>query len=142
MKILAHGIDLVEFGRLEQMLDRHGQQMLDRIFTVREQADAEHLRNRLERLAGRFAAKEAVMKLVGTGWRDGIAWTDVEVFNDALGRPVVNICGRVKELADARGVQQITLSITHTDRFAIASAVALADASPPTEEHPMLPGFE
>lgn len=142
MKILAHGIDLVEFGRLEQMLDRHGQRMLDRIFTVREQDDAEHLRNRIERLAGRFAAKEAVMKLVGTGWRDGIAWTDVEVFNDSLGRPVVNICGRVKELADTRGIDQITLSITHTDRFAIASAVALADAAPSSEEHPMLPGFE
>ncbi|HPY76612.1 MAG TPA: holo-ACP synthase [Anaerohalosphaeraceae bacterium] len=142
MKILAHGIDLVEFGRLEQMLGRHGQRMLDRVFTVREQADAQHLRNRIERLAGRFAAKEAVMKLVGTGWRDGIAWTDVEVINDALGRPLVYICGRVKELADAQGIQQITLSITHTDRFAMASAVALADAMTPSEERPAHPDSE
>jgi len=127
MKILAHGIDLVEFGRLEQMLDRHGQRMLDRLFTAREQADAEKSRNRLERLAGRFAAKEAVMKLVGTGWRDGIGWTDVEVVNNPLGQPIVNIAGRVKELADQKGVEQITISLTHTDRFAIASAVAIAD---------------
>ncbi|MEJ5258576.1 MAG: holo-ACP synthase [Anaerohalosphaeraceae bacterium] len=129
MKILAHGIDLVEFGRLEQLLQRHGARAMERIFTAREQADAQGLRNRLERLAGRFAAKEAVMKLVGSGWRDGVAWTDVEVVNDAAGRPVVNLTGRLKELADKQGIEQITLSITHTDRFAIASAVALADAA-------------
>ena len=142
MKILAHGIDLVEFGRLEQMLDKHGRRMLDRIFTDREQTDADSVRNRLERLAGRFAAKEAVMKLVGTGWRDGIAWTDVEVVNNALGQPIVNISGRVKELADLKGVEQITISITHTDRFAIASAVALADGTASLDTHPRLPGFD
>lgn len=142
MKILAHGIDLVEFGRLEQMLEKHGRRMLDRIFTDREQTDADNVRNRLERLAGRFAAKEAVMKLVGTGWRDGIAWTDVEVINNALGQPIVNISGRVKELADYKGVEQITISITHTDRFAIASAVALAGEAAFPDTHPYLPGFE
>ncbi|HOQ05414.1 MAG TPA: holo-ACP synthase [Anaerohalosphaeraceae bacterium] len=130
MKILAHGIDLVEFGRLEQLLQRHGARAMERIFTAKEQADAQGLRNRLERLAGRFAAKEAVMKLVGSGWRDGVAWTDVEVVNDAAGRPVVNLTGRLKELAEKQGIEQITLSITHTDRFAIASAVALAEAGP------------
>lgn len=128
MKILAHGIDLVEFGRLEQLLSRHGVRVMERVFTARERADAEGIRNRLERLAGRFAAKEAVMKLVGSGWRNGVAWTDVEVVNDAMGRPVVNLRGRLKELAVEQGIDQITLSITHTDRFAIASAVALADA--------------
>ncbi|HOK67735.1 MAG TPA: holo-ACP synthase [Anaerohalosphaeraceae bacterium] len=130
MKILAHGIDLVEFGRLEQLLQRHGARAMERIFTAKEQADAQGLRNHLERLAGRFAAKEAVMKLVGSGWRDGVAWTDVEVVNDVAGRPVVNLTGRLKELAEKQGIEQITLSITHTDRFAIASAVALAEAKP------------
>lgn len=128
MKRLAHGIDLVEFGRLEHLLERHGERAMERIFTVRERADAEGLRNGLERLAGRFAAKEAVMKLVGIGWRDGVAWTDVEVVNDALGRPEVNLTGRLRELAEKKGIEQITLSITHTDRFAIASAVALAES--------------
>ncbi len=130
MKTLAHGIDLVEFGRLEQLLEQHGARAMERIFTAREQADAQGLRNRLERLAGRFAAKEAVMKLVGSGWRDGVAWTDVEVVNDPAGRPVVNLTGRLKELAEKQGIEQITLSITHTDRFAIASAVALAESRP------------
>ena len=126
MKIIAHGIDLVDFGRIEKMLEKHSERFLERIFTSTEQADADKQKNRIEKLAGRFAAKEAVMKLIGTGWRDGIAWTDIEVVNNALGQPIVTITGKVKELADEKGVEQITLSITHTSNFAIASAVALA----------------
>ena len=125
MTSIAHGIDLVEFGRIEQMLQRHGERFLDRVFTVREQADAVAVKNRIEKLAGRFAAKEAVMKLVGTGWRDGIAWTDIEVVNNPLGQPVVAIRGRVKELAESMRLGPITLSITHTANVAMASAVAL-----------------
>ncbi len=125
MTSIAHGIDLVEFGRIEQMLQRHGERFLDRVFTVREQADAAAVKNRIEKLAGRFAAKEAVMKLVGTGWRDGIAWTDIEVVNNPLGQPVVAIRGRVKELAESMRLGPITLSITHTANVAMASAVAL-----------------
>jgi holo-[acyl-carrier protein] synthase len=124
MNNIAHGIDLVDFGRIEQMLDRHGQRFLDRVFTAREQADADVVKNRTEKLAGRFAAKEAVMKLIGTGWRDGVAWTDIEVVNDALGRPILSITGKVKELAAAAGVGPMTLSITHTGNFAMASVVA------------------
>ncbi|HML74524.1 MAG TPA: holo-ACP synthase [Anaerohalosphaeraceae bacterium] len=130
MKIIAHGIVLVDFGRIDQMLSRHGEHFLGRVFTARELADADAVKNRIEKLSGRFAAKEAVMKLVGTGWRDGIAWTDIEVVNNALGRPVVTISGRLKELADRDGIEQITLSITHTSQFAIASAVALSAAPP------------
>lgn len=125
MKIIAHGIDLVDFGRIEQMLEKHPQRFLDRVFTPTEQTDAERVKNRIEKLAGRFAAKEAVMKLIGTGWRDGVAWTDIEVVNNPLGQPIVAITGKVKELADEKGIEQITLSITHTANFALASAVAL-----------------
>ena len=125
MKIIAHGIDLVDFGRIEQMLEKHPQRFLDRVFTAREQSDANAVRNRTEKLAGRFAAKEAVLKLLGTGWRGGIAWTDIEVTNNARGEPKVQISGEVKRIADETGIEQITLSITHTADFAIASAVAL-----------------
>jgi holo-[acyl-carrier protein] synthase len=125
VKIIAHGIDLVDFERIEQMLERHSERFLDRVFTPREQADASASKNRIEKLAGRFAAKEAVMKLVGTGWRDGIAWTDIEVINNALGQPQVMLAGKVREIADAHHIEQVTLSITHTSNFAIASAVAL-----------------
>jgi holo-[acyl-carrier protein] synthase len=124
MNNIAHGIDLVDFGRIEQMLSRHGDRFLSRVFTSRECADADAVKNRTEKLSGRFAAKEAVMKLIGTGWRDGVAWTDIEVVNDASGRPVLNISGKVRELADAAGVGPMTLSITHTGNFAMASVVA------------------
>ena len=126
MKIIAHGIDLVDFPRIENMLEKHGDRFLDRVFTSREQADAAETRNRIEKLAGRFAAKEAVLKLIGTGWRGEIAWTDIEVINNALGQPQVNISGEVKRIAEELQIEQITISITHTANFAIASAVALA----------------
>lgn len=125
MKIIAHGIDLVDFDRIGRMLERHSERFLERVFTQRERDDASAVKNQIEKLAGRFAAKEAVMKLVGTGWRDGVAWTDIEVVNDPLGRPLVSVSGRIRQLADSAGVEQITLSITHTAQFAIASAVAL-----------------
>ena len=125
MQIIAHGIDLVDFPRIEAMDKRHGARFLNRVYTKREQADAEKVKNRTERLAGRFAAKEAVMKLVGTGWSSGVAWTDIEVTNGPKGEPEVYVKGHLKELADQAGIEQITLSITHTADFAIASVVAL-----------------
>lgn len=128
MKIIAHGIDLVDFPRLETMIQRHGGRFLNRVFTEREQADADSVRNRIEKLAGRFAAKEAVLKLIGTGWRGKIAWTDIEIVNNPTGQPVVKTSGEVRRIADEAGIEQITLSITHTANFAIASAVAVAEA--------------
>lgn len=128
MKILAHGIDLVDFGRIKKMVKTHGNRFLDRVFTKSEQQYAGNNKNRFEKLAGRFAAKEAVLKLLGTGWRGKIKWTDIEVKNNPLGQPEVKLTGEVKKIAKIMGVQQISISITHTANFAIASAVALADS--------------
>ena len=125
MEILAHGIDLVDFPRIEEMVTRHGERFLDRIFTASEQEYANRNKNSVEKLAGRFAAKEAILKLVGTGWRGKIAWTDIEVINNPAGQPQVTLTGEVKKIADQMGVRQISISITHTANFAIASAVAL-----------------
>ncbi len=125
MDRIAHGIDLVDFPRIERMIERHGARFLDRVFTASEQEYARKHRRPVERYAGRFAAKEAVLKLVGTGWRGQIAWTDVEVRNDALGRPEVFLSGEVQQIAERLGIKQITLSITHTADFAMASAVAV-----------------
>jgi holo-[acyl-carrier protein] synthase len=127
MKIIAHGIDLVDFPRIEALMDKHDERFLDRVFTKREQADADAVKNNVEKLAGRFAAKEAVLKLIGTGWRGKIAWTDIEVINNPLGQPIVEISGEVKKIADEMNIEQLTLSITHTANFAIASVVALRD---------------
>lgn len=127
MTKLFHGIDLVDFGRIEKMAAEHGDHFLDRIFTPAEQGYAKSNKNSTEKLAGRFAAKEAVMKLIGTGWRGKIAWTDIEVTNDLKGQPAVTISGEVKRIADELGIDQIAISITHTADFAIASVVALTN---------------
>jgi holo-[acyl-carrier protein] synthase len=128
MEIVAHGIDLVDFPRIEKMAKQHSQRFLDRIFTTSEQAYADANKNRIEKLAGRFAAKEAILKLMGTGWRGKIAWTDIEIVNNPSGQPQVNLSGEVKKIADKLGIKHISVSITHTANFAIASAVALANS--------------
>jgi holo-[acyl-carrier protein] synthase len=126
MEIVAHGIDLVDCPRIEQMIQRHGERFVKKVFTAAEQAYAETNKNEIEKLAGRFAAKEAVLKLVGTGWRGKIAWTDIEIINNAAGQPEVNLNGEVRIIAEQLGIKHISVSITHTANFAIASAVALA----------------
>ena len=93
METIAHGIDLVDFKRIEQMLERHEDRFLDRVFTSAEQDYANSNRNSTQTLAGRFAAKEAVLKLMGTGWRGKIAWTDIEVLNNPSGQPQVTVRG-------------------------------------------------
>jgi holo-[acyl-carrier protein] synthase len=127
MEIVAHGIDLVDCPRIEQMVERHGERFLKRVFTASERAYAEASRNTVEKLAGRFAAKEAILKLVGTGWRGKIAWTDIEVTNNPAGQPEVTLTGEVEEIATRLGIGHISISITHTANFAIASAVALTN---------------
>ena len=128
MENILHGIDLVDFPRIEQMIQRHGGRFVNRIFTQKEQQYANANKNTIEKFAGRFAAKEAVLKLIGTGWRGKIAWTDIEIINTSSGQPKVNISGEVKKIADSLGVTDIKISITHTANFAIASAVALVNS--------------
>jgi holo-[acyl-carrier protein] synthase len=129
MEIVAHGIDLVDCPRIEEMVARHGERFIQRVFTAAEQAYAEANKNKIEKLAGRFAAKEAILKLVGTGWRGKIAWTDIEIINNSSGQPEVTLDGEVKKIAGKLGISHISISITHTANFAIASAVALTEKS-------------
>ena len=129
MSKLLNGIDLVDFPRIEEMVQQHGERFLNRIFTAAEQAYSQANKNRMEKLAGRFAAKEAVLKLIGTGWRGKIAWTDIEIVNNPMGQPEVTLTGEVEKIADRLGIKHISVSITHTANFAIASAVAVAEKS-------------
>ena len=108
------------------MVERHGDRFVNRLFTAAEQAYARAHKNTVEKYAGRFAAKEAILKLVGTGWRGKIKWTDIEVTNDAAGRPKVALSGEVQRIAAELKIEHISISITHTANFAIASAVALS----------------
>jgi len=125
MELIGHGIDLVDCRKIESILDRHEERFLARVFTADELAYSQKHRSRVERLAGRMAVKEAVMKLLGTGWRGGIAWTDIETRNNEAGKPVVSLHGKVAELAEEMGIEKISVSITHTADLAIASAIGL-----------------
>lgn len=123
MPIVGHGIDLIEVARIAQMQERHGQRFLDRVFTPAEQAYAASSKRCVEHLAARFAAKEAALKAIGTGWRDGIAWTDVEVVVEPSGRPVLRLHHAAAEVAKELGITSWTISLTHTASHAIASVI-------------------
>jgi holo-[acyl-carrier protein] synthase len=130
MRIIGHGIDLVEVERVRAALERHGERFTKRLFTVGEQAQAGTGPLRVQFLAGRFAAKEAVMKALGTGWTRGVAWADIDVHRLPSGKPEIQLKGKCREIADALGVARWEISITHTDTHAAASVVAVADARP------------
>ena len=123
MSILGHGLDLIECARIAKVLENHGERFLDRILTPSEQERAKQYKDPIPFIAGRFAAKEAILKMIGTGWRGGIAWTDMEILPDTLGRPVVTLTGETARLAAQIGIQRILLSITHTEHQAAASAI-------------------
>lgn len=131
MFIIAHGIDIVDIDRLGDVLDQHGERFLTRVFTPDEQAYCFSNPKRCrEHLAGRFAAKEAILKAIGTGWSRGIAWTEAEVVRAPTGRPTVRLTGRALEEATAAGIDSWQLSISHIKTHAIASAIAMATQQP------------
>lgn len=125
MSVLAHGVDIVEVSRIGEMVAEHGAHFLERVFTPAEREYAESSRRRDEHLAGRFAAKEAVLKALGTGWSAGIAWTDVEVTRGDAGEPGIRLAGKAKEIADRLGIGRWVLSLSHTEQYAVASAIGL-----------------
>jgi holo-[acyl-carrier protein] synthase len=127
MSVIGHGIDLVETARIREMIEEHGQRFLDRCFTPAEQASADARRKRrIEHLAGRFAAKEAILKVIGTGWRGGIAWTDMEILNHESGQPMLTLTGETARIAADLGITRWMLSISHIETHATASAIGLA----------------
>jgi len=129
MNITAHGVDIVNCARIRKSVKTHGRAFLERVFTELELEYCLGKKREIEHLAGRFAAKEAVLKVLGTGWRDGIAWTDIEVRNLPSGEPRVTLRGRCRELADQQGLCRILISISHTTTHAMASAIGLKEAS-------------
>jgi holo-[acyl-carrier protein] synthase len=125
MRIIGHGIDAVEVGRIATMLHEHGERFIDRCFgdSEREYAEA-GLKLRAQRYAARFACKEAVMKALGTGWTSGVSWRDIEVRRELSGQPQIHLSGRCAELAAGLKIGGWHLSITHTETLAIASVIA------------------
>jgi holo-[acyl-carrier protein] synthase len=126
--ILGSGVDLCEVPRIEAAIARYGSRFLERIFTAREVAYADRKANRFERYAARFAAKEAGMKALGTGWHGGITWQDFEVINLPSGRPTLKFHGRAAEVAAKLGVRHVALSLTHTKEQALAMVILEGEA--------------
>jgi holo-[acyl-carrier protein] synthase len=128
MPILGHGIDIVETARIRKMVEDHGQHFLDRVFTPAEQAYcAQSSKRQYEHLAARFAAKEAVLKALGTGWRGGIAWTDIELVRETSGQPRIVLTGECHRIAGEMGIVRWHVSVSHVETTATASAIAEGD---------------
>lgn len=126
MPIVGHGIDIVETARIRESVEQHGERFLDRVYTPAEQAYCSRNKKRyFEHLAGRFAAKEAVLKVLGTGWRGGIAWTDIEILPEPSGQPIIRLSGECLRIATEQGIARWHVSISHIETHATASAIGL-----------------
>lgn len=121
--ILGVGTDLAEVGRIRQSIARYGDRFVDRIYTAHERNYAGSKANSAERFAARLAAKEAGMKAIGTGWRQGVTWRDFEVTNEPSGRPTLRLSGVARDIADKMGVKRISISLTHTAEMAFAIVI-------------------
>lgn len=121
--IVGIGIDIAEVPRIQQSIERFGLRFLERIFTEGEMQYCDSKANRMERYAARFAAKEAAMKALGTGWNHGIRWRDCEVVRMPSGRPTMQFHGRAAEFAAKLGAKNTALSISHTAEQAIAQVI-------------------
>ena len=121
--VVGIGSDLAEVPRIRASISRYGDRFLHRIYTPGERAYVSKKANPAERFAGRFAAKEAGMKAIGTGWSQGVTWKDFEVINEPSGRPTLRLSGVAQQVADKLGVNRVLLSITHTAEMAFAVVV-------------------
>ena len=121
--IVGLGLDVAEVDRIEAAITRHGAPLIERLFTPAEAAYCERHANRFERYAARFAVKEAAMKALGTGWRHGVRWRDIEVTRDPNGKPGLRLEGVARELAERLGARNITVSITHSGNLALAQVI-------------------
>jgi holo-[acyl-carrier protein] synthase len=121
--IVGTGIDIAEVPRIEASIARFGNRFLHRIFTEAEIRYCESKANRVERYAARFAAKEAAMKAIGTGWNHGVTWRDVEICRQPGRRPTIAFHGKAAEFAAKLGAVHIALSLSHTREYAIAQVI-------------------
>jgi holo-[acyl-carrier protein] synthase len=125
--IVGTGVDIAESSRIERSLEQHGERFTQRIFTAAEIGYCERFKNRAERYAARFAAKEAAFKALGTGWREGVRWLDVEVVHQPSGKPELVLTGRAEAVARELRVTRMSVSISHSDRYVGAIVIFEGD---------------
>ena len=127
MNVLGIGTDIVECLRIAQMIERHGELFVTRVYTDHEISYCAARKAATQHYAGRWAAKEAVLKALGTGWRRGISWRDVEIRNRPDGGPVVALRGGARDVIEERGIHEVLISISHCRSHATAYAMALGN---------------
>lgn len=125
MNILGIGTDIIESLRIAQMIEKHGELFLNRVYTPHEIEYCSARKAATQHYAGRFAAKEAVLKALGTGWTRGIQWRDIEVHNDLGGKPSIVLSGGAYELSVQQGIDEMLISISHCRNYATAYAMAV-----------------
>ncbi len=127
MKIIGIGTDIIEVSRIGKMIDKHDDMFLTRVYTTKEIEYCSPRKAAIQHYAGRWAAKEAVLKTLGTGWAKGIQWTDIELLNKVGGKPEIHLGGAADEVAKKLGITEIQISISHCHKFAVAFATALGE---------------
>jgi len=125
--IVGTGVDIVETPRIQRALKRHGERFARRLYTPQEIGYCERFKNKAERYAARFAAKEAAFKALGTGWGEGLRWLEVEVTHRSSGKPELVLSGRAQQLARELGVTRSAVSISHADRYVVAQVILESD---------------
>lgn len=136
MDIIGIGTDIIECLRIAQMIERHGEMFINRVYTPHEIEYCSERKAATQHYAGRWAAKEAVLKAIGTGWIKGITWRDVEVANQFGGKPIINLSGGALDSARRRGIEEVQISISHCRTHAVAYALALGHAKPLSNPRP------
>jgi len=120
--IIGCGIDLVKIERIEKIIKKWGDNFTSRIFTLLEQEYCEGKGNKYQSYAGKFAAKEALLKALGLGLREA-NWKEIEIKNDELGQPIIDTSGKLNNIASVKGVSKYFISISHTKEYAIAQVI-------------------
>ena len=131
-EIIGIGTDITECLRIARMIERHGELFICRVYTDEEIKYCQARKQATQHFTGRWAAKEAILKALGTGWRKGISWRDIEIRNTPEGRPVVAVRGGVKDVVEMIGAADILVTISHCHTHATATAIAVG--KPPKEQ--------
>ena len=129
MNVIGIGTDIVECLRVANMIEKHEDVFIQRVYTPDEIEYCGARKAATQHYAGRWAAKEAILKAIGTGWSNGIQWTDIEIVNEMGGKPIVRLGGEAKVICQSQGIVDILVSISHCRTFATAFATAVGDTA-------------
>lgn len=129
--IVGIGTDIVEIVRIGEMIERHGELFLQRVYTEQEIRYCQRRKEAMQHYAGRWAAKEAVMKTLGTGFTKGVGWKDIEICSQLSGQPHIELSGGAANVARLRGIDEVLITISHCRAYATATAIALQHTHKP-----------